>query len=98
MHRVRAGEHEGARPLRARGLSRDVHFVSGLMAERVLFICADLGADTDPFMLHIYTAFAEKERRMISIRTKEGPTPTKGAKWHAQSVIRVLDRLDRVPA
>jgi DNA invertase Pin-like site-specific DNA recombinase len=34
-------------------LSRDVHFVSGLMAERVLFICADLGADTDPFMLHI---------------------------------------------
>jgi DNA invertase Pin-like site-specific DNA recombinase len=42
------------------------------MAERVLFICADLGADTDPFMLHIYTAFAEKERRMISIRTKEG--------------------------
>ena len=53
-------------------LSCDVHFVSGLMAERVFFICADLGADTDPFMLHIYTAFAEKERRMISIRTKEG--------------------------
>jgi DNA invertase Pin-like site-specific DNA recombinase len=42
------------------------------MAERVPFICADLGRDTDPFMLHIYAAFAEKERRMISIRTKEG--------------------------
>lgn len=53
-------------------LSRDVHFVSGLMAEKVPFICADLGRDTDPFMLHIYAAFAEKERRMISIRTKEG--------------------------
>jgi DNA invertase Pin-like site-specific DNA recombinase len=53
-------------------LSRDVHFVSGLMAERVPFICADLGRDTDPFLLHIYAAFAEKERRMISIRTKEG--------------------------
>jgi DNA invertase Pin-like site-specific DNA recombinase len=52
-------------------LSRDVHFVSGLMAERVPFICADLGANTDPFMLHIYAAFAEKERRMISIRTKD---------------------------
>ena len=53
-------------------LSRDVHFISGLMAERVPFLCADLGAETDPFMLHIYAAFAEKERRMISQRTKEG--------------------------
>jgi Resolvase, N terminal domain len=53
-------------------LSRDVHFVSGLMTERVPFICADLGRDTDPFLLHIYAAFAEKERRLISIRTKEG--------------------------
>jgi DNA invertase Pin-like site-specific DNA recombinase len=53
-------------------LSRDVHFISGLMAERVPFICAHLGRDTDPFLLHIYAAFAEKERRMISIRTKEG--------------------------
>src|SRR5260221_9635146 len=53
-------------------LSRDVHFISGLMAERVPFICADLGRDTDPFLLHIYAAFAEKERRLISIRTKDG--------------------------
>jgi DNA invertase Pin-like site-specific DNA recombinase len=53
-------------------LSRDVHFISGLMAERVPFICADLGTDTDPFLLHIYAAFAERERRMISLRTKEG--------------------------
>jgi DNA invertase Pin-like site-specific DNA recombinase len=53
-------------------LSRDVHFISGLMTERVPFICADLGRDTDPFLLHIYAAFAEKERRMISVRTKEG--------------------------
>jgi DNA invertase Pin-like site-specific DNA recombinase len=53
-------------------LRRDVHFVSGLMAEHVPFICADLGRNTDPFMLQIYAAFAEKERRMISLRTKEG--------------------------
>jgi DNA invertase Pin-like site-specific DNA recombinase len=53
-------------------LSRDVHFISGLMAERVPFICADLGTDTDPFLLHIYAAFAERERRLISLRTKEG--------------------------
>ena len=29
-----------------------------------------LGRDADPFMLHLYAALAEKERRMISERTK----------------------------
>jgi DNA invertase Pin-like site-specific DNA recombinase len=53
-------------------LSRDVHFISGLMAERVPFLVAELGTDTDPFLLHIYTAFAEKERRLMSERTKAG--------------------------
>jgi DNA invertase Pin-like site-specific DNA recombinase len=53
-------------------LSRDVHFISGLMTEKVPFIVAELGADTDPFMLHIYAALAEKERRLISERTKAG--------------------------
>ena len=52
-------------------LSRDVHFVSGLMAHKVPFIVTELGADADPFMLHIYAALAEKERRMISQRTRE---------------------------
>lgn len=51
-------------------LSRDVHFISGLMAHRVAFIAADIGADADPFMLHIYAALAEKERALISARTK----------------------------
>jgi DNA invertase Pin-like site-specific DNA recombinase len=51
-------------------LSRDVHFVSGLMAHRVPFIVAELGADADPFMLHLYVALAEKERHLISARTK----------------------------
>jgi DNA invertase Pin-like site-specific DNA recombinase len=134
-------------------LSRDVHFVSGLMAQKVPFICADLGTDTDPFMLHIYAAFAEKERRMISVRTKEGLARAKargktwggtnatslrtkqealaravelrpilaelagmpalavaaelnrrkietpaGGRWHAQTVIRVRERLQRASA
>jgi DNA invertase Pin-like site-specific DNA recombinase len=52
-------------------LSRDVAFISGLMAQRVPFIACELGVDTDPFMLHLYAALAEKERRMISQRTKE---------------------------
>jgi DNA invertase Pin-like site-specific DNA recombinase len=51
-------------------LSRDVHFISGLMAQRIPFIVAELGADADPFMLHLYAALAEKERKLISERTK----------------------------
>ena len=34
------------------------------------FTVAALGRDVDPFMLHIYAALAEQERRMISQRTK----------------------------
>ena len=51
-------------------LSRDVAFVSGLMAQKVPFIVAELGADADPFMLHLYAALAEKERNLISERTR----------------------------
>src|SRR6266478_3167211 len=51
-------------------LSRDVAFLAGLMAQRVPFIVAELGRDADPFMLHLYAALAEKERRLISERTK----------------------------
>ena len=50
-------------------LSRDVHFISGLMAHRVPFLVAELGADVDPFMIYIYAALAEKERALISQRT-----------------------------
>jgi DNA invertase Pin-like site-specific DNA recombinase len=52
-------------------LSRDVHFISGLMSHKTPFIVAELGADADPFMLHIYAALAEKERRAISQRTRD---------------------------
>jgi DNA invertase Pin-like site-specific DNA recombinase len=52
-------------------LSRDVHFISGLMTHRTPFIVAELGADADPFMLHLYAALAEKERRVISQRTRD---------------------------
>ena len=52
-------------------LSRDVHFISGLMTHRTPFIVAELGPDVDSFMLHIYAAVAEKERSLISQRTKD---------------------------
>ena len=51
-------------------LSRDVAFIAGLMAQRVPFIVAELGVDADPFMLHVYAALAEKERALISSRTR----------------------------
>lgn len=41
------------------------------MAQRVPFLVADLGPDVEPFLLHLYAALAEKERLMISVRTKE---------------------------
>ena len=40
------------------------------MAQRVPFIVAELGRDADPFMLHLYAALAEKERRLIGERTR----------------------------
>lgn len=52
-------------------LSRDVHFISGLMAQRVPFIVAELGLDADPFMLHLFAALSEKERALISARTRD---------------------------
>src|ERR1700677_4579117 len=50
-------------------LSRDVHFISGLMVRRVPFVVAELGADVEPFMLHLHAAIAERERKVISERT-----------------------------
>ena len=50
-------------------LSRDVAFISGLMAQGVPFIVTEM-PNADPFMLHIYAAVAEQERTKISERTK----------------------------
>ncbi len=52
-------------------LSRDVHFISGLMAHKVPFWVAELGPDVDPFVLHLFAALAEKERALISTRTRQ---------------------------
>ena len=53
-------------------LSRDVHFISGLMSHKVPFVVAELGPNVDPFTLHIYAALAQQERLMISQRTRVG--------------------------
>lgn len=51
-------------------LSRNVHFISGLIEHRVHFMVAALGKDCDDFTLHIYASLAEQERRLISERNK----------------------------
>ncbi|RZN32189.1 resolvase [Bradyrhizobium sp. Leo121] len=58
-------------------LSRDVHFISGLMAHRVPFVVAELGPDVDPFVLHLFAALAEKERALISTRTRQALSAAK---------------------
>jgi DNA invertase Pin-like site-specific DNA recombinase len=58
-------------------LSRDVHFISGLMTRRVPFLVAELGPEVDPFVLHLYTTLAEKERALIAARTKSARAAAK---------------------
>ncbi len=52
------------------------------MSERVPFLVAELGPDVDPFVLHLYAALSEKERQMISQRTKNAlqAAKTRGVK------------------
>jgi DNA invertase Pin-like site-specific DNA recombinase len=86
-------------------LSRDVHFISGLMAERVRFIVTELGADVDPFILHLFAALAEKELAMIATRTRDAlrrakargvklgsPRLAQGRKAAAKSIEANADR------
>jgi DNA invertase Pin-like site-specific DNA recombinase len=51
-------------------LSRNVHFITGLMQHKVHFVVAALGRDCDDFTLHIYASLAEQERKLISERCK----------------------------
>jgi DNA invertase Pin-like site-specific DNA recombinase len=50
-------------------LTRNVHFISGLMKSGVPFVAVDMPNAT-PFMLHVYAAVAEEEGQAISARTK----------------------------
>ena len=67
-------------------LSRNVHFISGLMEHRVHFIVVALGKDCDDFTLHIYASLAEQERKLISERNKAAAAAAKrrGRKYGLQ--------------
>lgn len=64
-------------------LSRSVALISSLMVQQVKFMVAELGADIDPFMLHLYAALAEKERRLIGERTSAALQRKIAAGWRA---------------
>lgn len=63
-------------------LSRDVHFVSGLMKHGVQFIACD-GANDPPMVTQIKAVMAEDYRRQISIKTKAAMAAKKAQGWKA---------------
>jgi DNA invertase Pin-like site-specific DNA recombinase len=73
-------------------LSRDVHFISGLMTERVPFVVAELGSDVDPFVLHLFAALAEKERALISERTRAALARERSTRARCSATARSLRR------
>ena len=52
-------------------LSRDMHYITGLMSRGVLFYVAEYGKECDPFMIRIYAAVSQKERDLIAQRTRD---------------------------
>jgi DNA invertase Pin-like site-specific DNA recombinase len=63
-------------------LSRDVHFISGLLKRNVPIKACDM-PNADNFQFHIMAAVAEKEREMIAERTKVAIAAkrARGAEW-----------------
>ncbi len=51
-------------------LARNVHFISGLIEQRVPIVAADM-PDADITMLQIYAVMAEREARAIGERTRD---------------------------
>ena len=52
-------------------LSRDLHFITSLQKSKVDFVVCDLPG-CDSFTINIYGALAQREREMISARTRAG--------------------------
>ncbi len=52
-------------------LSRDLHFITSLQKSHVDFVVSDLPG-CDSFTINIYGSLAQREREMISARTKAG--------------------------
>ena len=85
-------------------LSRNVHFISGLMERKVDFVACDMPS-ANAFMINVYAAVAQEERRMISDRTKAGLAAAKargvklgGPRLPAINESRQVDAIERARA
>jgi DNA invertase Pin-like site-specific DNA recombinase len=82
-------------------LSRNVHFIAGLMEHKVHFVVALFGRDVDNFTLHIYASIAEQERKMMSERIRASTLIAKsqgrkfGVQLRPKSWQRKLNALGR---
>ncbi len=70
-------------------LSRDVHFISGILKDKKLDFRVAQMPSADKFQLHIYAALAEQEREFISQRTKAA---LKEAKARGQKLGGLRDK------
>lgn len=74
-------------------LSRNVHFISGVMERKVDFTTVET-PDADPFMLHIYAAVAEQERNRIAQRIREA-LAAKKARGERVGNVKTLKPLNK---
>lgn len=71
-------------------LSRNMLFISTLMEAGVKFKCCDM-PEADNFTIHIFAALAEKERDMISKRTKDALQARKDRGYKLGNVANLTD-------
>jgi DNA invertase Pin-like site-specific DNA recombinase len=75
-------------------LSRNLHFITGLMESKVSFVACDMPHAKD-FELHIRASLAQEERRLISERTSAALQAKKaqGKPWVSKKSGRPVERL-----
>jgi DNA invertase Pin-like site-specific DNA recombinase len=75
-------------------LSRNLHFVTGLMESGVKFVACDMPHAKD-FEIHIRASLAQEERRLISERTSAALQAKKaqGTPWLSKKSGRLVERL-----
>lgn len=91
-------------------LSRNVAFISNLLESRIEFIACDM-PEANRLTVHLMAAFAEHEREMISLRTKEAlraaklrgvklgsPSPTNGIEAHRSKCKVFNDKIIPIAA
>jgi DNA invertase Pin-like site-specific DNA recombinase len=79
-------------------LSRNVHFITGLMEHKVHFVVAALGRDCDEFTLHIYATLAQQERKMFSERIRAAKAVAKRNGQKSGLALRSKAEVRRVVA